>query len=320
MYRYLLGLFVSVAITATGSSNAAAQLQVNVLSGSYTTTNLVAGQGGCTYGGIQFTYTPTLGTPTSQTSCYPGNTGPQGPAGTNGTSVTAVNEPPGANCVNGGAKFTVGAGTPVYACKGNTGNTGATGATGPAGATGAQGPQGAQGVQGPVGPTGAQGATGPQGPQGVAGVQGTPGNGVIWRDANGVEMTDIIYRENRPWFFNNGVFWPLDPVEGYVLGPTSVDEIYWQSPTCSGTRLASGFTPNELRIGRTSINTAAMYYTLSNGITITSNDNCYRDNVSQQNDCKPVGCPSQNMFIAVPFTGDFPIPPQHPAPYKTSMR
>lgn len=61
-----------------------------------------------------------------------GPQGPQGPAGTNGTngtngtSVTASNENPGGNCANGGSKFQVGAGTPVFACNGADGQTGFT--------------------------------------------------------------------------------------------------------------------------------------------------------------------------------------------------
>jgi len=140
----------------------------------------------------------------------PGATGPQGPTGPAGAtgptgpageSVVGASEPPGANCANGGVKYTSASGV-EYVCngapgpKGDTGATGPQGpmgSTGPQGATGATGPQGPSGATGPQGPTGSTGATGPTGPAGesVAGASEPPGancanGGVKYTSANGV--------------------------------------------------------------------------------------------------------------------------------------
>jgi hypothetical protein len=58
----------------------------------------------------------------------PGTNGTNGTIGTNGTSVTnTALFPSDPNCPNGGAKFTVGAGTPTYACNGKDGGAGGGG-------------------------------------------------------------------------------------------------------------------------------------------------------------------------------------------------
>jgi hypothetical protein len=48
-------------------------------------------------------------------------TGPPGTNGTNGVSVTSANEPSGANCANGGSKFTAAGNNVTYACDGAPG-------------------------------------------------------------------------------------------------------------------------------------------------------------------------------------------------------
>ena len=110
-----------------------------------------------------------------------GPIGPQGLQGTAGESVVAASIDVGdANCVHGGAAFTV-RGNTTYACNaapgavGATGPQGATGAAGPTGPTGATGPQGLEGVAGPVGPAGVAGPMGPQGPTGATGSTGAVG-------------------------------------------------------------------------------------------------------------------------------------------------
>jgi hypothetical protein len=58
---------------------------------------------------------------TNGTNGAPGPKGDPGEKGPPGTSVTNVAEPKGTNCKEGGAKFTVGAGAPTFACNGLTG-------------------------------------------------------------------------------------------------------------------------------------------------------------------------------------------------------
>ncbi|MBJ6766176.1 collagen-like protein [Myxococcaceae bacterium JPH2] len=100
-----------------------------------------------------------------------------GQPGAAGQSVVGSSEAPGANCANGGVKYTSSTGV-NYVCNGAPGPAGATGPQGPPGATGATGPQGppgATGATGPQGPPGATGATGPQGPPGATGATGPQG-------------------------------------------------------------------------------------------------------------------------------------------------
>jgi hypothetical protein len=91
-----------------------------------------------------------------------GTTGATGATGPAGQSVVGASEPPGANCADGGVKFTSASGV-EYVCNGAPGPTGPAGATGPQGTPGAAGPQGTPGAPGPQG---TPGATGPQGPSG----------------------------------------------------------------------------------------------------------------------------------------------------------
>jgi hypothetical protein len=69
--------------------------------------------------------------------------GIQGPAGKDGTSVTNTAESAGANCANGGSRFTVGAGIPTFACNGKDGTNGTNGTNGTDGKDGAPGKDGA---------------------------------------------------------------------------------------------------------------------------------------------------------------------------------
>lgn len=57
-----------------------------------------------------------------------GTNGTNGTDGTNGVSVTSANEPAGANCADGGSKFTAASGI-TYACDGADGADGQTGFT-----------------------------------------------------------------------------------------------------------------------------------------------------------------------------------------------
>ena len=59
----------------------------------------------------------------------PGPAGPQGPAGADGASVDVEQEPAGANCANGGAKFTSN-GKTAYVCNGAPGAAGEPGQAG----------------------------------------------------------------------------------------------------------------------------------------------------------------------------------------------
>ncbi|HYQ04467.1 MAG TPA: hypothetical protein VER96_37600 [Polyangiaceae bacterium] len=143
-----------------------------------------------------------------------GETGPAGMPGLPGAngapgqSVVGESEPPGANCVAGGAKFTSASGV-NYACNGDPGGSmgpmGPMGPTGPAGESvigesegpgancatggtkltagtsityvcnGATGPAGTGGTAGPMGATGPMGPTGPMGETGPAGAAGPMG-------------------------------------------------------------------------------------------------------------------------------------------------
>jgi hypothetical protein len=66
---------------------------------------------------------------------------------------------------------------------GKDGNQGAAGANGPAGTAGGSGPAG------PQGPGGGQGTQGPAGPAGNAPEAGVSTPRVVWKDANGAEVT-----------------------------------------------------------------------------------------------------------------------------------
>jgi hypothetical protein len=68
----------------------------------------------------------------------PGTPGTNGTNGTNGVSVTSAVEPVGANCANGGSKFTAANGV-TYACKGAKGDKGDKGDPGPANLAALQG-------------------------------------------------------------------------------------------------------------------------------------------------------------------------------------
>jgi hypothetical protein len=72
-----------------------------------------------------------------------GAPGKDGAPGQDGASVTNTAEPAGANCPNGGSRFTVGAGVPTFACSGRDGTNGADGADG---ANGVDGHDGSDGV------------------------------------------------------------------------------------------------------------------------------------------------------------------------------
>jgi len=64
-----------------------------------------------------------------------GTAGANGKNGEPGASVTVASEGKGANCKEGGAKLTVGAGTPTYACNGEKGAKGEPGEPGETGFT-----------------------------------------------------------------------------------------------------------------------------------------------------------------------------------------
>jgi hypothetical protein len=77
-------------------------------------------------------------------------TGPPGQDGTNGkdgVSVTSATEPPGANCANGGSKFTAANGV-TYACNGAKGDKGDKGEKGEPGTSGTDGTNGTNGTNG----------------------------------------------------------------------------------------------------------------------------------------------------------------------------
>lgn len=60
----------------------------------------------------------------------PGTNGTNGTNGTDGASVSSVAEPAGANCANGGTKFTSANGNITYACNGVDGKDGTAGGSG----------------------------------------------------------------------------------------------------------------------------------------------------------------------------------------------
>ncbi|MBI5067698.1 MAG: S8 family serine peptidase [Deltaproteobacteria bacterium] len=100
----------------------------------------------------------------------------------NGLSTTAVTEPPGANCADGGVRIQHEGGAAVYVCNGADGAS-TTVTAEPAGTNCATGGlrvqvgtgapsyvcNGAAGATGPAGPAGPTGPTGPQGPKGKSG-------------------------------------------------------------------------------------------------------------------------------------------------------
>jgi Collagen triple helix repeat (20 copies) len=109
----------------------------------------------------------------------PGKDGANGTNGVNGqhgVSVASESEPAGANCAEGGSKFTAANGV-TYACNGAPGTQGIQGIPGETGAAGAQGPKGDKGDTGDIGPAGPAGpAGGLSGSQKVEQTQTAPGN------------------------------------------------------------------------------------------------------------------------------------------------
>jgi Collagen triple helix repeat (20 copies) len=281
MYRLL---FVVLAVFV--SSQAEAQISLGLLNGSLAVTAIPPGAT-CTFGGLKHTFTPTLGTPTIQNDCYPGNTGPTGATGAPGVT-------------------------------GPAGPTGATGAQGPSGAPGVAGSQGAVGPTGAQGSAGVQGAQGAQGIQGPAGVKGNPGSGVVFRDSTGAEIPELVFMDDKAWYWYNGVFWQVDLVSGYIYHTGGVvEKLVYLDNLCAGPAYAPSETPNQLRLGQ-GTQDGARFYTLGSSIELVGAVTCYGRTGSSV--CQWTPCHGQYMSEAVPYTTDLPVPPLHPHPYRMSMR
>jgi hypothetical protein len=118
--------------------SSAAVLAAAYAYGSITTTNNQ--YTGCLAGGqissVNIGSTPTKTCPKSATQISWSQAGPQGLRGANGidgadgVSVTSTTEPAGANCADGGSKFTAANGV-TYACNGAKGDQGPAGDPGP---------------------------------------------------------------------------------------------------------------------------------------------------------------------------------------------
>ena len=136
-----------------------------------------------------------------------GATGMAGPMGLSG-------EPGPMGLV--GAVGPVGPAGPAGPAGGPVGPAGPAGPQGPVGPAGPIGAMGASGPAGPTGPVGATGATGPQGatgatgPMGPTGTAGAPGSGIVWHDANGIEIPGLF-----------GLWHTTDQRPGFATLPTA---------------------------------------------------------------------------------------------------
>jgi len=330
MKARILGLVSALGFVATTSGASAQAISLGpVAVGDSQTYTTIAAAGTCTngstpmtctYGGISVVHRNVLNAVVGQyCACFVGNTGPQGPAGSAGAtgatgspgaSVVSASEPPGANCAQGGSSYTV-SGTTRYVCNGAPGSQGIQGVPG---ATGATGP--ASTVPGPQGVQGIQGARGDVGP---AGSQGIPGNGVIVRDVNGTEVTQYQVRNDRPYWFDSGAFWPMTFENGLDVNAlnSTPDQFYYFDNTCNGQRYVPALFHSDVRWGyRGSINNSTLY--LPGNATSTSGNQCWVFDINLG--CKFSGCPGQYMRTATPVTGFVNDPPTVAVPMRLGLR
>jgi hypothetical protein len=165
-----------------------------------------------------------------------GPTGAQGAAGPAGQSVAGASEPPGANCANGGARFTSASGT-TYVCDGAPGAAGQSviGASEPAGANCAYGGSSFTSASGTTyACNGAPGASG-----------GSGGSGVVCRDANGALVGPAVTLANGSmacdWFDASGVLWNITTdgtLQPWLTWPAGFLRFYLQSD-CAGPEYAA---------------------------------------------------------------------------------
>jgi len=168
-----------------------------------------------------------------------GTNGTNGTDGKDGLSVTNTGEPAGANCANGGSRFSVGNGLATFACNGRDGNNGKDGVDGTNGVDGKDGKDGTS-VTNAVEAAGANCAYGGarftvgdgsptfacNGKDGVDGTNGT--NGVDGKDGkDGVSVTSAAepagtHCTNGGSKFTaaNGVTYACNGAPGSGGGPT----------------------------------------------------------------------------------------------------
>jgi hypothetical protein len=140
----------------------------------------------------------------------PGAPGQPGQNGKDGQSVTNAVEDRGANCPNGGSRFTAGAGLATFACNGRDGKDGKDGNDGVDGAsvTTAPEPAGSNCATGGARFTAANGVTyacnGKDGTNGTDGAQGPQGNpGLVfrgeWSQVGDYLPGSVVTRDGSSW-------------------------------------------------------------------------------------------------------------------------
>jgi hypothetical protein len=96
---------------------------------------------------------------------------------------------------------------------------------------GSTGPEGAQGTQG------TQGSQGADGMPGVAGTAGVNGQRVIWKDANGTVIPNLVDLAGGLRLVDgNGVFWSFDAINEPVnrVSAFANADVYWANAGCTG--------------------------------------------------------------------------------------
>lgn len=283
MKALFLALGAALAVTTAFGNYAEAQITLGPIAvgDSYVDTTIApagtCANGGatltCTYGGYQSQHKNVLGTVVgSYCACFPGNTGPQGPAGSTGATGPAGSVGP----------------------KGDTGSSGAVGATGPVGPSGATGGVGPKGDRGDVGPAGG------------IGPQGVPGTGVIVRDVNGAEVTDYIVRNDRPYWYVNGNFWPMTMDNSLDMSALNAvpDQLHFHDNTCTGQAYVPASVKNDVRWGGSG--NLVTLYTPSTTATQVPGPFCWRVIISGGAQCQQVGC-SEAYERAVTLHTGFPL-------------